>query len=97
MGWINREKLDKFVFKLLGRGIYVSRHSYSYRIMYGEHMVLGVHVYPGYNEICVRVYVDSGGELCNEVLSTVLSVIKEVFPGYKINIKEYRSVIHGGS
>ena len=96
MGWIRRELLDRFVFELLSKGIYVSRHSYSYRIMYGGRMVLGVHIYPGYKEIVVRLYVDSCGQYCEKVLSEVVSVLKELFPGYSVDIREFKSVIHGG-
>ncbi len=86
--WINRRVLDRLVFRLMEEGIEVSRHSYSYRLLYRGRMAMGIHVYPGYGEISVRLY-RAAEEEAQDIKDIVLKVLKEIFPGYRIDIRWY--------
>lgn len=83
-----RSRLDRVVFELGRLGLLVERHSYSYRVMYRDKIVMGIHFYPGYREISVRLY-KSFRELAEEALPAVENVLHRLFPGHEITIKWY--------
>ncbi len=80
---VDRRRLDKLVFKLMEEGFYVSRHSYSYRLFYKGRVVAGIHIYPGFNEISVRLY-KASRDLVNSVRGVIKRVVEEVFPEYSV-------------
>ena len=82
---VSRKQLDNLVFKLLDKGFYVSRHSYSYRLFYRGKLVAGIHVYPGYNEVSLRLY-RVYSDVVREVADTILSIVKEVFKDYRVEV-----------
>ncbi len=88
-----RSRLDRVVFELGRLGILVERHSYSYRVMYRDRIVMGIHFYPGYREISIRLY-KSFRELAEEVLPTVRNVLRKLFPDHKIMVKWYPPGVH---
>lgn len=66
--------LNLLVNELRSRGLWVERHSYSFRVMLQEKIVASFHVYPYHREIYARLY--SGNE---EIDSFVMKVLEETF------------------
>jgi hypothetical protein len=90
--WINPRLLDKLVFELSNRGIYVGRHSYSFRLFFKGRIIAGIHVYPGYNEVVLRIYM-SNLEYALEALDNIVDAIKKTLPGYKLIIQYIKPLI----
>ncbi len=85
---LDHRLFDKLVYKLMERGFYVSRHSYSYRVFYRDKIVAGIHVYPGFNEVSVRLY-RVFRDIAYEAMGDILGVVREVFRGYKVRVAWY--------
>ena len=68
--------LNKIVNELRNRGLWAERHSYSIRIMHNGKFVASLHIYPGFNEVVLKLY---GSRESNEI---TLSATKEVFTKY---------------
>ncbi len=88
IGVLNRKRLDSLVYLLEDKGIMVSRHSYSYRLFYKGKIIAGIHVYPIYNEISIRLY-RVFKEYVKETRDLVVNVVKQIFPEYRIKIEWY--------
>lgn len=67
-------------------GLWVERHSYSFRIMYGGRIVGSLHIYPGFREAILKVYNVNEGE-ASYVVSTVRRVFETLFPEYELSVK----------
>ncbi|ABN70222.1 hypothetical protein Smar_1126 [Staphylothermus marinus F1] len=90
--WVNPRKLDELVFKLRENNIFASRHSYSYRLLYNGKMIAGIHLYPGYKEVVLRIYM-SNIEYAEPVLELIKNIIRKIFPDYKLNIHYIKPLI----
>lgn len=90
--WINPQKLDELVFKLRKNNISVGRHSYSYRLFYNEKLIAGIHVYPGYNEVVLRIYM-SYIEYSKPIIGLIKEIIRKVFPDYRLVVQYIKPVI----
>ncbi len=90
--WIDPRLLDKLVFELSNKGIYVGRHSYSFRLFFKSKIVAGIHVYPGYNEVVLRIYM-SNLEYALEALDNIINAIRKVLPSYKLVIQYIKPLI----
>ncbi len=88
MGPLHRRMLDELVFKLSEIGVYAGRHSYSYRLMYKGRIIAGIHVYPLYNTISVRLY-KAFKDLVNEVGEKITNTLSYVFKDYRIIVEWY--------
>jgi hypothetical protein len=81
-----RRLLDRLTYTLMDHGLYVSRHSYSFRIIHGEHMIMSIHFYPVEGLAEIRVYSVFLPE-AREALPTVLRTIRVLFPDYKVEVR----------
>jgi len=84
--WINPKKLDELLYALREIGIDVWRHSYSYRLIYKNTIIASLHIYPGYNDITIRI-LGVNRKTAMSIMECVLIKIREVLPHYKIHIK----------
>jgi len=84
--WINPKKLDELLYALREIGIDVWRHSYSYRLIYKNKIIASLHIYPGYNDVTIRI-LGISKETAMSVMDHVLTKIREVLPYYRIHVK----------
>ncbi len=84
--WINPKKLDELLYALREIGIDVWRHSYSYRLIYKNTIIASLHIYPGYNDIIIRI-LGVNRKTAMSIMKYILTKIREVLPHYKIHIK----------
>ncbi|OYT37198.1 MAG: hypothetical protein B6U89_07765 [Desulfurococcales archaeon ex4484_58] len=82
---VHQKILNRIVWVLREKGIWVERHSYSFRIMYRERIVGSLHLYPGYNLIVLKLY---SGELgTSKKLARIINgVLNNFLPNYSIEI-----------
>ncbi|MCD6301473.1 MAG: hypothetical protein J7L82_05315, partial [Staphylothermus sp.] len=57
-----------------------------YRLLYKNTIIAGLHIYPGYNDITIRI-LGVNKEIAMNILDLILSKIKEVLPDYRVHIK----------
>lgn len=88
MYWVRVSDLDKLVWRLRESGFYVNRHSYSYRLFYEGKIVAGLHLYPGYRLVSLRLY-RVYQELAEAVYKLIVKVVHDVFPGYRVDVEWY--------
>lgn len=86
--WVSVRELDKVNMFLEEQGIEVSRHAYSYRLLYRGKIVGSIHLYPGFEEASIRFYKHAREEAL-EVGNKVVEAVKKVFPSYRIEVKWY--------
>ena len=83
---IHPRVLNSITWRLRKHGLWVERHTYSYRIMYRGKLIASLHIYPGYDEAILRLY--SGDETVDQyIVDTVSNVFKELLPGIKLKIE----------
>lgn len=83
--------LNRLVDELRSRGLWVERHSYSFRVMFREKIVASFHIYPYHREIQVRLY--SGVE---EIDFFIKKVLEETFIKTMSDFKIHFSIIRNG-
>ena len=81
---IHVKVLNQIVWELRDRGLWVERHSYSFRVFRNERIVGSFHIYPGYNEVILRIIDKQAGE---EVITIIVDVLKKHLPEYKVVIE----------
>ncbi len=86
--WVSVRELDSINMLLEKNGIEVSRHAYSYRLLYKGKIIASIHLYPGFEEASIRLYKYSKDE-ADEVKDVIIGVVKKVFPNYRISVKWY--------
>ncbi|MEM1933014.1 MAG: hypothetical protein QXY53_01225 [Desulfurococcaceae archaeon] len=75
--------LNHLVNELRSRGLWVERHSYSFRVMYCGKIVASFHIYPYHKEIHVRLY--SGvDEIDTYLKNTLEETFIKIMGDYKI-------------
>ncbi len=84
--------MDLLTYMLNNRGFYVGRHSYSFRVIYKGKIIAGIHFYPGYREVELRLY-SIHQDLAREGYSEIITSIKKLFPEYRVRIKWFEPVI----
>jgi len=74
--------LNKLTWELRNRGIWVERHSYSYRVFYGGRIAGSIHIYPGFDEVVVKLYREY------ELLAQpIISVFNSILPQYRVRVE----------
>lgn len=86
--WISVRDLEKISVILEKHGLEVSRHAYSYRLLYNGKIVGSIHLYPGYEEVSIRLYKHARVE-AEKVRDLLVDVVKKVFPHYRIYVNWY--------
>lgn len=82
---VRHEILNDIANELRVQGLWVERHSYSFRIMFKNRVIGSFHVYPLHMEVNVRLY--SGDvDVDNMVLKTLKDVFKKRLPGFRFNV-----------
>jgi len=71
--WISARDLDMINILLEKHGLEVSRHAYSYRLLYKGKIVASIHLYPGFEEASIRLYKYASSE-ANEVKNVIVNV-----------------------
>lgn len=80
--------LNLLVNELRSKGLWVERHSYSFRVMHRNAIVASFHVYPYHKEIHVKLY--SG---VDEIDFFVMRVLEETFIKILSDYKIHFSII----
>ncbi len=91
-GVLERRRLDGFTYALIRAGLYAARHSYSYRIFYRDKIIAGIHFYPGYGEVELRLYTVHG-DYARKMEPVIGSILRKFFPDYRLDIKWLKPVI----
>jgi len=82
---IHPRVLNNITWDLRSLGIWVERHSYSYRIIYGGVIVGSIHIYPGYDEVVIRI-----SSKYAELLPMIAGTLLKYLPRYKITTEYLR-------
>lgn len=83
---VDHKLLNNFTWLLRERGIWVERHSYSFRIMYNNLIIGSLHIYPGFNEAVLRIHsIDKNS--VEYIVNNVKKLFNQLFP-------EYRLIVH---
>ncbi len=81
---IQHKILNNIVWELRKHGFWVERHSYSFRAMIKNYFIGSFHVYPGYNEVVVKLY--GNLEIHRRFAETVITIFKKYLPNYRVKI-----------
>ena len=84
--------MDALTYMLNNRGFHVGRHSYSFRVFYKGRIIAGIHFYPGYREVELRLY-RVHQDLAEEAYPEIITCIEKLFPEYRIKTKWFNPVI----
>ncbi len=83
---IHPKIFNKLLWFLRKNGLWVERHSYSFRVMYRGRFVASFHIYPGYNIAVLRLY--SGKQSIDRfVEEKVLQAFNKYLPDYRVDIE----------
>lgn len=82
---VRHDVLNDIVNELRKRGLWVERHSYSFRVMFRGRIVASFHIYPIHMEVDVRLYSGSVS-VDNMVLKNLEEVFRKKLPGFKVNV-----------
>jgi hypothetical protein len=88
---IHSKILNRLVWDLRKQGLWAERHSYSFRIIYNNRFIASFHIYPGYNEVEIRVYGDEADE---HVIEVIEKTITDHLPSYMIRVKKIKPVLN---
>lgn len=83
---VDHRLLNKFVWLLRNKGLWIERHSYSFRIMYGNLIIGSLHIYPGFREAVLKIH-SLGTNEAEKIVYVIKSVFNELFPEYELNIQ----------
>lgn len=84
--YVDHRVLNKFIWLLRDRGLWIERHSYSFRLMYRNVIIGSLHIYPGFNEAVLKIHSVSESE-ARELIETIESVFYKLFPEYKLFVQ----------
>lgn len=78
--------LNRIVLFLRDNGLWVERHSYSFRVMYMGRFVASFHIYPGFNSVVLKLY--SGDRWVDGFLERIVKEAFSIFlPSYVVEVR----------
>lgn len=82
---LQHKLLNNIVWEFRKKKFWVERHSYSFRVMFNNIFIASFHVYPGYNEVVVRLY-NNDTHVYIRFINLFFKLFNKYMPNYYVKV-----------